>query len=159
MEDDLRNHGISTPRISKCLSGVTTLARLVDIIDGDTIVCVLPLLGKYFKFNIRLNGIDTSEMKSKDPLLRERAVKARNFLLQKVLKTPTQFEDRTALQHYLDKECIQLYLHCFEFDKYGRLLADVYSQPSDSVSLSRELINASLADEYDGGKKNHSEYK
>jgi endonuclease YncB( thermonuclease family) len=159
MEDNLRNHGISTPHISTCVSGISTLARLVDIIDGDTIVCVLPLLGKYFKFNIRLNGIDTSEMKSKDPLLRERAVKARNFLIKKTINTPERFEDRKALQQHLDKECIQLYLHCFDFDKYGRLLADVYSKPSDSVSLSTELINASLADEYDGGKKNHSEYK
>jgi endonuclease YncB( thermonuclease family) len=41
---------------------------------------------------------------------------------------------------------------CYDFDKYGRLLADV-SKTKDSMPFSKILVNEKLAYVYDGGKK------
>lgn len=153
IQQELGSHGRNTPHISSCLNGVSTLSRLVDVIDGDTIVCVVPLLGHYFKFNVRLKGIDTCEMKSKDPILRERAVAAREYLVRRLLDEKTTETDRKTTQQYLDEKLVVVYLHCYDFDKYGRLLADVYINNESTVSLSDELIHQNLAYPYDGGKK------
>jgi endonuclease YncB( thermonuclease family) len=50
--------------------------------------------------------------------------------------------------------CI-VFIKCYEFDKYGRLLADVYINYNDinSKSISEILLNENLAYKYDGGKK------
>ena len=42
-----------------------TIARVVDIYDGDTCTIVMKFNNIYNKFTVRLNGIDTCEMKAK----------------------------------------------------------------------------------------------
>lgn len=152
IKEELRTHGNDTPHISKCVSGLYTVSRLINVIDGDTIVCVLPVLGNFFKFNVRLRGIDTCELKSKDPSLREKALKARNFLITRLLNHPQRMEKKETQKH-LEDNVVVVYLQCYEFDKYGRLLADVYLNAKNEFSLSEELIREDLAYPYDGGKK------
>lgn len=41
------------------LDNYITLARVVDIYDGDTCTCIIPLYNNYYKYHIRLNEIDT----------------------------------------------------------------------------------------------------
>lgn len=152
LQEELRVHGNHTPHISSCVSGISTLSRLIDVIDGDTIVCVIPVMGRFFKFNVRLNGIDTCETKSKDPVLREKALEARDYIIKRVTNYPERME-RKETKTKLDENVFIVYLHCYEFDKYGRLLADVYINEESQASLSEELININLAYPYDGGKK------
>jgi endonuclease YncB( thermonuclease family) len=152
IKEELRVHGIQTPHISSCVSGLYTLSRLINVIDGDTIVCVLPVLGNFFKFNVRLRGIDTCELKSKDPSLRDKALKARDYLITRLFNYPHRMEKKET-QKYLEDNVIIVYLHCYEFDKYGRLLADVYLGENNEFSLSEELIRENLAYPYEGGKK------
>jgi endonuclease YncB( thermonuclease family) len=152
-EKDLRLHGRNTPYISSCLNGISTFSRLIDIIDGDTIVCVVPMLKHFYKFNVRLNGVDTCEMKSKDAYLRERAIKARDYLVKRLLNNNSQGIERKEIQQQLEESVVSVYLHCYEFDKYGRLLADVYINDISTESISDELINKQLAHPYNGGKR------
>jgi endonuclease YncB( thermonuclease family) len=54
----------NTPVFS--LDNETHLAKVVDIYDGDTLTCAIFIFGKFYKFNVRLSGIDTSELQSKN---------------------------------------------------------------------------------------------
>lgn len=152
IEDGLRSHGSETLHISKCVDGRSMLCRLIDVVDGDTIVCVIPLWGQYFKFNVRLNGIDTCEIKSKDQILRERAIKAREYVVRRLLNSQN-ISDRKGTQRHLQETVVFVYLHCYDFDKYGRLLADVYVDEKSKITLSDEMLHEKLAYPYDGCKK------
>ena len=48
------------------MNGMKTFARVVNVIDGDTLSLVIPLFDKYFKFSVRIYGIDTCEIHSND---------------------------------------------------------------------------------------------
>ena len=63
--------GITTPKLT--LNGYKGQARLVDIIDGDTVYLVIPFLDNYFKFNTRVSGIDTPEKHGKTKEIGEAA--------------------------------------------------------------------------------------
>ena len=79
-----KNYGIKTPRFS--LNNLKTYGRLVDIIDGDSLSIILPIYDNYFKFNVRLNGIDTSELHSDNSDLRHFAENTKNELVKLALK-------------------------------------------------------------------------
>ena len=70
--DDFENYGIKTELFS--LNGMKTYARLVDLYDGDTGKVVFKLFDRYYKFIVRINGIDTAELHSKNKLLKEKAL-------------------------------------------------------------------------------------
>ena len=78
-----KKHGIKTPRFT--LNGLETYGRLVDIIDGDSLSIILPIYNDYFKFNIRLNGIDTSELHNDNIELKHFAENAKNELVKLII--------------------------------------------------------------------------
>ena len=47
-DEQLKKCTIETPILS--LYGINTNAKVVNIIDGDTVVLIIPFLNKYFKF-------------------------------------------------------------------------------------------------------------
>lgn len=56
-------------------------ARLVDVIDGDTIDVMVDLgFEVYTGKRLRFKGVDTEEIRDKDPIRRENAQKARDFV-------------------------------------------------------------------------------
>jgi len=63
VEIDFTGCSIHTPEFT--LNGLNTKGRLVNIIDGDSVSIVLPVFNNFYKYNIRLSGIDTCEMRSK----------------------------------------------------------------------------------------------
>lgn len=135
------------------LNGIKTYARLVDVYDGDTMTCVFPIFGdNYFKFNIRLNGIDTAEMKSE---FKNIALDARhkilNYLCEDIYNLNVDCH-RSDIQDFLKRNVITVWLECHDFDKYGRILGDIYKS-KETISLSNVLLNANLAYKYNGGKK------
>ena len=79
-KEDFRQFGGSTPELS--INGLKSYGRLIDIYDGDTIKVILPTFGSYYKFTIRLNDIDTCEIRSKAKVLQDTAIKARNRLFE-----------------------------------------------------------------------------
>lgn len=137
----------STPFFS--LNNKETYCKLVDIYDGDTITCILPLFDSYYKFKIRLNGIDTAEIKSKNIILKNLAIDAKKRLVQ--LTTKQSFCDN--IEDYLENTPVILWLKCYKFDKYGRLLGDLFINKNDNESISQILIREKLAVPYDGKTK------
>lgn len=140
------------------LNGVKTFARLVDVYDGDTITCIFPIFGEnYFKFNIRLNGIDTAEIRNDDSHLKDRAFEARHHILTYLCGNHYQLHpkcSRTDIQDYLKNNEIIVWLECYNFDKYGRILGDIYKEQNENkVSISEILLQSNLAYKYNGGTK------
>jgi len=151
--EDLKNYDISTPQFT--LNGINTYARLVDVYDGDTITCIFNAFqNKFYKFNIRLNGIDTNEIKNTNPDLKKKALEARKFILEKLCACDLEVDcSRHEIQDYLKKNVIIIWLKCYEFDKYGRILGDIFKSKDVSESISNMLLKQNLAYEYYGGTK------
>ena len=140
-----------TPEFS--LKDQELVARVVDIYDGDTITVVLNIFNKFFKFTTRLSGIDTCEMKSKENANKELAYKARNRLVQLITSTIPGIEiPRSEIRRILNNKVYLIKIKCGQFDKYGRLLGEIYVK-NESLSLNQILINEKLAYSYDGKTK------
>jgi endonuclease YncB( thermonuclease family) len=86
-----------------------------------------------YRLSVRLNGIDTPEMKGKSVLDEEKeaAKQARDFVSNLVLNKFVRLEN-------IDSE------------KYGRILADVYI---GNIHLNEILLKERYAVKYDGGTK------
>lgn len=141
------------------LDGVNTYGRLVDIHDGDTCKIILPVMDQYYKFNVRLNGIDTCEINSDNPENKNKSLQARDKICQMIQEMQEMqgkgsekiiFKSQKEIKEYLRSIVCIVFVKCYGFDKYGRLLADVFI---DNKSISEILINEKLAYAYDGGKK------
>lgn len=149
-KERFRQYGGATPPFS--LAGMQTAARVVDVYDGDTMTCVVPLHDQYYKFTVRLAGIDTCEVKGKN---KEHALRARSRVLELVTGaavTADAVSTRKKVQALLDRDVHLVWLHCQEFDKYGRLLAEVREGP-DQKTFSQILIEEKLAYAYQGDTK------
>lgn len=107
--------------------------------DGDTLTVnipdVPPLLGK--NISVRVFGIDTPEVRTKNQCEKEAGRIARN-LVSSTLKNAKKVE-----------------LHNVQRDKYFRILADVMV---DGKSLKDILLKNNLAYAYDGGTKKHPDW-
>ena len=104
--------------------------------DGDTITFNLPELHPIIgeKISIRVNGIDTPEIRGKCE--------------------KEKYDAKQAQQMVADilKDAEQITLKNMERGKYFRIAADVIV---DGESLADMLIEAGMAVRYDGGKKTH----
>lgn len=108
------------------------MGRVCSVYDGDSIT-VIAYLGKdIYKFSVRINGVDTPEIRGKNDYEKELAQKAKKFV------------------HDLCYDKI-VTLKNHGKDKYGRVLADVYVD--EAISVAKKLIKAGLAREYHGGTK------
>lgn len=123
-------------------------ARVVSIHDGDTITCIIPFETSFYKFSIRLAGIDTCEMTSKNNLAKVKAFLARGRLFQLITDTNIDTIEwkKRDFDDYFAKYYTTITLECTEMDKYGRVLANI----SNFADI---LIHEKLAYRYDGGKK------
>ena len=155
---EFKQYNINTSSFTLC--NLNLIGRIVNIIDGDSLNIILPVFNNYYKFNIRLNGIDTCEMKSKTDDNKKKALKARISILN-LLTNHTYPETLTKndLKYILDKDVILVWVECLNFDKYGRLLANVYQldylsmNKLKNTSLSEYLLQNKLAYEYTGKTK------
>lgn len=115
--------------------GYKTQGKVVYVYDGDTVHIVIPLkeTNQLVKIKTRLNGIDTPEMRV--PEQKQQAIKAKSRLNELLQET-----------QYL------VNVHCGNFDKYGRVLVDIYS-PKYDLSINQILVNEGYAYEYHGKTK------
>ena len=144
------------------LNGQSVLGKVVEMYDGDTCKIVLAINNNLQKFNCRLLGLDTPEMKPPtDKPNREieilNAHKCRNKLLQ--LTTTCNCDINATLKKpdvksllKTNKKIIQV--KCHEFDKYGRLLVELLTVGDDNnKTVNQILIDEGYAKAYDGGTK------
>ena len=110
-----------------------TKGKVVKVYDGDTFTIVTKLYVNepIYQFQVRINGIDTAEIKNTTNNIKKMALFAKdklsNLILNKIVK----------LENIL-------------YDKYGRILADVYC---DDIHINKWMIENNLALSYDGGHK------
>ena len=108
--------------------------KVIKVYDGDTITIAARLPdteGPIFRFSVRLNGIDTPEIRGKSPEEKELAIFVRDALTERI------FGKMVELRNVSN-------------EKYGRILADVYL---DDININEWLIQENFAVPYDGGKK------
>jgi len=140
------------------LDGQTLYGKVVEIYDGDTCKIIVCLNNTLQKFNCRLFGLDTPEIK---PLISKpdreteilNAHKSRNRLLQ--LATTCNCNNDTLykkseIKKILDLNKKILIVKCYEFDKYGRLLVELID---NEININKTLIDEGFAKEYFGGTK------
>lgn len=149
--------------------GFKTRARVVNVHDGDTLSVVFYFFDNVYKFNIRLAGIDACEIRNKDQGLLLKAHQARNRILQLIgvpnVDLEVIFTDKQVVT-LLEEHLCMVDVHCRDFDKYGRILADVYPSILLTPTLSSTpitkwqletiasiLLKESLVYCYNGGTK------
>lgn len=122
--------------------------RVVSLHDGDTFTGIVPFENSFYKFSIRLAGIDTAEMTSKDDFLKTKAFLARDKLFNLLANTNISTLDwrKRDYDAYFANHYTLVNIECDGMDKYGRVLARV-------SNFSDVLISQRLAYTYDGGKK------
>ena len=104
------------------LNGLNTYCKILRIHDPDTFTIAFKLGDEYYKYNTRLNGIDAPELHSK--------VEKEALVCQLGIKYISDL--------ILDKI---IFIKCYSFDKYGRLLADLYINKDDTQSINELLIS------------------
>ena len=108
--------------------------RCIKVYDGDTITIAAKLPYKkspIYRFSVRLNGIDTPEIKGKDEDEKQCAVLARDALKETIINKT-------------------VYLENVQTEKYGRILADVVC---DGININNWMVTQRFAVKYDGGTK------
>ena len=107
---------------------------VIKVYDGDTITIAakLPFAeSPMYRWSVRLLGIDTPEMKSKDERLKQIAIKARDTLSEKIMGKMIHLENVGT-------------------EKFGRVLANVIFE---GKNLNNWLLEEKLAYEYKGATK------
>ena len=147
--NEFKKYDDKTPNFS--LYGKNTLGRVVDILDGDTIKIIIPLFDSFYKFTIRLNGIDTCELKSHNEENKNLGTKAKIRLIDLICNKNNILE-KNELKTLLNNNVFLIYVKCYNFDKYGRLLCDI-SKNYKSKCFSDILLEEKLAYKYTGKTK------
>ena len=114
--------------------GTVTVSKVISVYDGDTFRVDIDSLPHIVGRNIpiRLNGVDTPEIQGKCQFEKDLALKARDFVRNKLANAK------------------EIMLTKLQRGKYFRVVADVLI---DGVSLEKELLENKLAYKYTGGKK------
>ena len=114
--------------------GTVIVSKVISVYDGDTfrvdIDSLPPIVGK--NIPIRLNGVDTPEIQGKCQYEKDLALKARDFVRNKLANAK------------------EIKLTNLQRGKYFRVVANVFL---DGVSLEQDLLENELAYKYSGGGK------
>tara|TARA_B100001113_G_C21107364_1_gene621518 strand:- start:816 stop:1286 length:471 start_codon:yes stop_codon:yes gene_type:complete len=113
--------------------------KVIKVYDGDSITIATMFQDNgdagIYRFSVRLNGIDTPEMRT------------RNLDEKKVAQFVQQRLEDKLLGKFVTLKNVQL-------EKYGRLLCDVYLEEESNQSINDWLLENNFAVVYDGGTKN-----
>jgi endonuclease YncB( thermonuclease family) len=115
-------------------NGIDVTSKVKRVIDGDTVIVTLPITlqiggnicrnGDY-EFSIRLYGINTCELKGPE---REKALCAKD-----------------RLQQLIDECNGEVFIKCKQYDKYGRILGELFSSEKSEKSFNQILLDEGLA--------------
>uniref|UniRef100_A0A6C0FAZ2 TNase-like domain-containing protein n=1 Tax=viral metagenome TaxID=1070528 RepID=A0A6C0FAZ2_9ZZZZ len=109
------------------------IGKVIKVYDGDSITIAAKPYENYpiYRFSVRLNGIDTPELRTSNENEKAHAKIARDALHDKIYDKIVELKN-------------------VESEKYGRLLADIYL---GDENINEWLINQNFAVKYDGGTK------
>lgn len=138
--DKLKGCDKKVPKFS--LDGLTKLCKVVDVYDGDTCRVVFEHNGCFNKWTVRLSGYDTPEIRPRKNLenrdaIKARAIESKNFLKSQIMSYPEQL----------------VFIKCYSFDKYGRLLGEIFKEKDCVESVNSIMIREGYGYVYNGGTK------
>jgi len=110
------------------------VGKVIRVYDGDTFTMIskLPYTeGPIYRFSVRMNGIDSPEIKGKTTNEKELAKKSRDALINLILGKIVTLKNVST-------------------EKYGRILADVYI---GDLWVNEWMLENNFAVKYDGGTK------
>lgn len=106
------------------------LAKCVSVYDGDTMNVVFMFNGVLTRWAVRLYGINTPEVSRTTAEEKKKGIAARDWVRERALGK-------------------LVWINCHKFEKYGRLLCDVYLQPGYCCkTLSDMLLEEGYAVEF-----------
>lgn len=111
-----------------------TEGYVIKVYDGDTITIASKLPypnSPMYRFHVRLNGIDTPEIKGKTDDEKDAARKVQKILENLILHKSVKLKK-------------------LQTEKYGRILADIHLK---DLHVNQWLLDNHYAVKYDGGKK------
>lgn len=124
-------------------------ATVLKVIDGDTLDVMIDLgFNIHHKARVRLYGVNTPESRTKDLAEKEMGLKAKSFTADWTTRHRQVF-----LKTIAGKD-----------DKYGRILAQIYSdkdvKSEQTACLNEDIVSSGLARAYFGaGDKTWDEFK
>lgn len=115
-----------------------TYGKVIKVYDGDTITIATQLYNgslvpkkEIYRFSVRLNGIDTPEIKSSNETEKKLAIAARDALSTLIIGKVVRLEN-------------------ISYDKYGRLLCKTFLEDLD---ICEWMVEHNYAVVYNGGTK------
>ena len=115
------------------LDGYETEGKVVKVYDGDTVHIVFKYFDTFFKWNCRIQHVDTPELRTKDLEEKKRGYECKEKLAALIMDKIVSVK-------------------CSKFDKYGRLLVEI-TVPETGVKIHEYLISEGLANKYEGKTK------
>jgi endonuclease YncB( thermonuclease family) len=134
-----------------CFSYYKNWGKVTDVYDGDTCKIVLDTPMGFRRFNARLSGIDTPEIRGGAD--KEAALRSRDRLIELIcsFKPPADIKKKD-IPAFLQNHACMVWVDCHQADKYGRLLVDLRKE-EDAPTFTSLLIEEGFGYPYDGGKK------
>ena len=112
--------------------------KVLHVVDGDTLDLMIDLgFNVHHQIRVRLYGVDTPESRTTNLVEKAAGLKSKEFVARWVAKYPYAF-----IQTLKDKN-----------EKYGRILANMYSDEARTNCLNTELVSSGFAKAYFGDKK------
>lgn len=124
-------------------------AKILKVIDGDTVDVLIDLgFNIHHKARVRLYGVNTPESRTKDLAEKSLGLKAKEFTADW-----TNRHQQVFIKTIAGKD-----------DKYGRILAQIYSdkdiKSEQTACLNEDIVSAGYARAYFGkGDKTWEEFK
>ena len=119
------------------LKGLMKYGKVIDVYDGDTCKVNLLLKDTITQFTIRMMGYDCPEMKTKNTNEKHFAMRSKQIMSHLVFEKMVKVE-------------------CLDFDKYGRLLANLYcirEDTNEELNVNQYMIDNHLGHPYLGDTK------
>jgi len=134
-------------------------AKVIDVYDADTCTVAVEVFpGRLARFQVRIVGVDTPEMRPKRgsahrDLEKEAAKRSRDALVEHLLGMPLPAGrvTRKRIRTLLGASERTVRLEPMGFDKYGRVLGDI--KLHDGMSARDRLLGGGWARPYDGGTR------
>ncbi len=130
---------VNTPKYTLETFGKRVPVRVIDVYDGDTLVVAMEVSKRISSFRVRLAHVDTPELK---PALN---VPDRDAIILQA-KASRDYLASIVLGHIV-------WMDILGFEKYGRLLADVYTSEREAGSVNEKIIADGYGVVYEGGTK------
>lgn len=116
-----------------------TYAYVASVYDGDTVTILAPVLNTkgntVYKYSVRIYGVDCPELRTTDEVEKSIALKAKEFAINTLRNKHVELKN-------------------ISYDKYGRLLANIYIE---GKHYNHMLLQNGLAYEYFGKTKSPPE--